>query len=91
VKKIVSNENKEISIKEIVDTYYRDLEDYFQRPAASGTNNSDQIEVLSDNYFQKTQITSELQANGTDNMQSSTCDQQKYEKLFDHQNSNNFF
>jgi hypothetical protein len=43
-----------------------------------------------DEYFQYTEITSELQANGTDNMQPNTFDEQKCEKLFDQQNSNNF-
>jgi hypothetical protein len=40
--------------------------------------------------MQNTEITSELQANGTDNMQSSTSSQEKCEKLFDPQKSNNF-
>jgi hypothetical protein len=45
---------------------------------------------ITDDYFQNTEITSELQANAIDNKQSSTSDRQKDEKLFDHQNSNNF-
>jgi hypothetical protein len=84
VKKIVSHENKEISIEELVDAHYNNPENYFQTPTP------DQKEVVSDEYFQNTEITSELQANGTDNMQSTTFDEHKCEKLFDQQNSNNF-
>ena len=90
VKKIVSHENKEISIEELVDAYYNKPENYFQTPAAGGNNTADQHEVLSDEYLQNTEITSKLQANGKNNMQSTTFDEQKCEKLFDQQNSNNF-
>jgi hypothetical protein len=33
VKKIVSHENQEISIEELVETYYNNPENYFQAPA----------------------------------------------------------
>jgi hypothetical protein len=59
-------------------------------PVAGGTNIPDQKEVVSDEYLQNGEITSESQANGTHNMQSSTSDQQKCEKLFDADKSNNF-
>jgi hypothetical protein len=85
VKKIVSHENKAISIEELVHTYYDNPKNYFQAPTISH-----QKEVVSDEYLQNSEITSELQANGTHNMQSSTSDQQKCEKLFDADKSNNF-
>ncbi len=44
----------------------------------------------SDEYFENTEITSKSQTNGTDDMQSTIFDEQKCEKLFDQQNSNNF-
>ncbi len=89
VKKIVGRENMEISIEELVDAHYKNPENYFEALAAGGNNALDQKGVVSDEYFQNTEITSELQANGTENMQSTTFDEQKCEKLFDRQNSNN--
>ena len=89
MKKIVSHDNREISIDELVDTYYNNTENYFQGPTPNAYN-TNQKEVVSDEYFENTEITSELQANGTDNMQSTDFDEQKCEKLFDQQNSNNF-
>jgi hypothetical protein len=90
VKKIVSHDNREISIEELVDTYYNNTENYFEAPAASGSNNSDQKGVVSDEYLQNGEITSEVQKkveNDTRYIHSSaeTC-----KKLFDDRKSNNF-
>jgi hypothetical protein len=71
------------------------------RIVESKQENSDYIENMNtennnlfqdgfaDEYLQNSEITSEFQANGTDNMQSTTFDEQKCEKLFDQHNSNN--
>src|SRR5439155_449681 len=58
VEKIVSHDNGEISIEELVDTYYNKVENYFQSPASSATNHSDQKEI--DEYLQNGEIASEL-------------------------------
>jgi hypothetical protein len=89
VEKIVSHDNREISIEELVDTYYSNPENYFQSPVSTATNHSDQEEI-SDEYLQNGGFTSELQIkleHDTGYIHSSpeTC-----EKLFDDSKSNNF-
>ena len=90
MKKIVSHDNREISIGELVETYYNKAENYFQAPTYTANNNPDQKEVVSDEYLQNGEIASELQIKSkydTGYIHSSpeTC-----EKLFDDHKSNNF-
>jgi hypothetical protein len=89
VEKIVSHDNREISIEELVDTYYNNPENHFQSPTFTATNHSDQKEI-SDEYLQNGEIASELQIKlehdtGYIDSNPETC-----EKLFDDPKSNNF-
>jgi hypothetical protein len=85
VEKIVGHENKEISIEEIVDTYYNNAENYFQVPSVS-----DQKEVVSDEFLQNGEITSELQIKARHDTGYIHSSPETCEKLFDDSKSNNF-
>ena len=89
VEKIVSHENKEISIGVLVETYYNNPEDYFQSPASTATNHSDQKEI-SDEYLRKSEIASELQIKSDNDTGYIDSNPETCEKLFDDRQSNNF-
>jgi hypothetical protein len=82
---VILDENKEISIEELVYTYYNNPENYFQAPAIS-----DQKKVVSDEYLQNGEITSELQLNAEHDTGYIDSGPQTCEKLFDDHKLNNF-
>jgi hypothetical protein len=85
VKKIVSHDNREISIEGLVDAYYNWPENYFQARTIS-----DQKEVVSDEYLQNGEIASELQIIAEEDTGYIHSSPESCEKLFDGHKSNNF-
>jgi len=89
VEKIVSHDNLEISIEELVDTYYNNPENYFQSPASTATNHSDPKQI-SYEYLQNGEIASELQIKSENDAGYIDSNPETCEKLFDDNKSNNF-
>jgi hypothetical protein len=80
IEKIVSHDNKEISMEELVQRYYSNPEDFFNV----------QKEDVSDEYSANDKIASESQQELNKNMQSMQPSPETSETLFDESKSNNF-
>jgi hypothetical protein len=80
IEKIVSHDNKEISIEELTEIYYSNPKDFFNV----------QKEDVSDEYSINDKIASESQEELNKNKQSIKPNRETSEKLFDSTKSNNF-
>ncbi len=82
MEKIVSHDNTEISIEQVVETYYSNPEDYFETSARKDS--------VPDEYFQNRKITSELHVGSANDMGSRKQNPEICKELFDDHKSNNF-